>query len=102
MQKKSKPSYVKNLSKILNSASSKINAEEAFSEKMPQVGLNALANPPSASDDSEDMKIVIDVGDMQSEISNQFIEGDSSIDMKSSRKRHHIEKLDDFYTFNDQ
>ena len=102
VQKKNKRSYVKNLSNVLNSASTKINVEEASSEEMPQVDLNVLTNPPSVVGDAEDMEFVLEVGDMQSAISNQFIGGDSSYNMKPSRKRHRMELLDDLYTFNDE
>lgn len=105
-KKKVKDSCVKNLDKFYNSASTKVPPEEEPlddepSGEMPQVDLNVMTNQPSLVDNKEDIEFLLEIGDMQSAISNHFA-SDTSYSMKANRKRHRLENLDEIYTTHDQ
>lgn len=108
--KKIKDSCVKNLDKIMNSASTKesvpvsaqkVELEEPSLEMTPQVDMNVMTNPPSMIADNESVEFVLEVEDMQSAISKQLT-GDSSYNLKTTRKRNRIDNLDDMYTGYDE
>ena len=83
------------MSSVFNSASTKPNEEP--SPPLPQVDLNVMTNQPSLIGGDEDMEFVLEVEDMQSAISNT-ITGDSSYNIKPTRKRRHNQRLDDMYS----
>lgn len=56
-----------------------------------------MTNQPSLIGGDEDMEFVLEVEDMQSAISNT-ITGDSSYNIKPTRKRRHNQRLDDMYS----